>query len=67
MITVSMPLWIWVACAISIILGGKESQQGGISWARGNPWMLQTFVSVMMLLLPILTILIFAARSGGDA
>ena len=67
MITVSMPLWVWAVCAMSIILGGKEMQQGAIKWARHEPWQMQTSVGAMMTLLPLMTVFIFALDiSLGD-
>ena len=67
MITVSMPLWVWAVCAMSIILGDKATQQGAIKWAQQKPWQMQTFVGAMMTLLPLLTVFIFALRTSlGD-
>ena len=57
MITVTFPFWVWIACIISILIGSKEMQQGGIKWARSEPWQVRTLIASLLLLWPLIFIL----------
>ena len=57
MIAVTFPLWLWIACIISILLGSKEMQQSGIKWARAEPWQVRTLIASLLLLWPLIFIL----------
>lgn len=62
-LTVEGPALAFIATALLPIFGGKMLQQGGVKYARGEPYTFDTILGVMVLSAPlfIMIFIFFAA------
>lgn len=47
-LTLTLPVELWVMAALAVIIGGKILQQGGIAYAKGEYWEIETLIGALL-------------------
>lgn len=64
MVEISFPIQVWMLIIMAVIISGKIVQQGGVSYARGERWILTTSIGVMLQLAVIFTLVFRALHTA---